>query len=95
MYIVTDNENKIIAISETIGYQSNGNVLVDNDNLAIAKILVKDVIEVQEIPENVVENKYCYTEEKGFYKNENYQEYYTNEERISALEDTVNMLLGF
>lgn len=95
MYIVTDNENKIIAISETIGYQSNGNVLVDNGNLAIAQILVKEVIEVDEIPTNVVENKYCYTAEKGFYKNENYQEYYTNEDRISALEDTVNMLLGF
>ena len=95
MYIITDNENKIIAISETIGYQANGNVLVNNDNLAIAKILVKEVTEVQEIPENIVENKYCYTKEKGFYKNADYQEHYTNEDRISALEDTVNMLLGF
>lgn len=73
-YIVTDNDNVIIHISETIGYQENGNVLVDNDTLAIAKINVKEVFELEEILSGIVENKYCYTEEKGFYENKNYVE---------------------
>lgn len=95
MYIITDKENIIIKISETIGYQKNGNILVDNGALAIAKLLANKVCEVDEVPEEIEETKYCYTEEKGFYKNENYKEYYSNEERISSLEDVVNTLLGF
>lgn len=94
-YVITDKDDVVIHISETIGYQENGNVLVDNGELAIAKPLVKEVYEVEEIEENIVEAKYCYTKEKGFYKNENYREYFSEEQRISALEDTVNMLLGF
>lgn len=95
MYIITDKDNVIINISKTIGYQSNGNILVNDGTLAIAKLLVNKVCEVDEIPEEIEEVKYCYTEEKGFYKNENYKEYYSNEERISSLEDVVNTLLGF
>ena len=95
MYIITDKENVIIHISETIGYQENGNVLVDNSTLAIANLLVNGVYKVETVEEGVRPSKYCYTEEKGFYKNENYREYYSQEDRISALEDTVNILLGF
>lgn len=94
-YIITDKDDVVIHISETIGYQENGNVLVDNGELAIAKPLVKEINEVENIEENIVEAKYCYTKEKGIYKNENYKEYFSEEQRISALEDTVNMLLGF
>ncbi len=94
-YVITNKDDVVIHISETIGYQENGNVLVDNGELAIAKPLVKEINEVENIEENIVEAKYCYTKEKGFYKNENYKEYYSEEQRISALEDTVNMLLGF
>lgn len=71
MYIITDKDNVIINISKTIGYQSNGNVLVNDGTLAIAKPLVNGVYEVDEVPEGIEESKYCYTEEKGFYKNEN------------------------
>lgn len=95
MYVITNNKDEIIKISDTIGYQENGNVLVDNDSLAIAKISVKGVFEVSDISSEVSEYKYCYTEEKGFYKNEDYVEHFSNEDRISALEDAVNMLLGF
>lgn len=95
MYIITDKDNVIINISKTIGYQSNGNILVNDGTLAIAKLLVNKVYEVDEVPEEIEEAKYCYTEEKGFYKNENYVEYFSEEDRISALEDAVNMLLGF
>ena len=94
-YVLTGENDVVIHISDTLNYQSNGNPLVDNDTLAIAEYLVKNVYENVEVPEEIVESKYCYTKEKGFYKNENYKEYYSTEERISALEDTVNTLLGF
>lgn len=73
-YVITDNKNVIMHISETIGYQENGNVLIDNDTSAIGKILVKEVYEIEEIPTGVVKDKYCYTEEKGFYENVDYVE---------------------
>ncbi len=95
MYIITDENNVIIHISETIGYQENGNVLVDNGTLAIAEPLVKGKYEVETVDEKVVPAKYCYTPEKGFYKNENYQEYVSIEDRVSSLEDIMNMQLGF
>lgn len=91
-YVITDNKNVVMHISDTIGYQSNGNVLVDNDTLAIAKPLVKGVYEVSEIPDNVVENKYCYTEEKGFYKNENYVEPVDPNAEIEALKQQITDL---
>lgn len=92
-YIITDKNNIIIHISETIGYQENGNVLVDNDTLAIAKPLVKEVFEVEEIEEGITENKYCYKEEEGFYKNENYKEPEPTEtEKIKELQDEVTNL---
>lgn len=94
-YIITDKENVIMHISETIGYQENGNVLVDNDTLAIAKPLVNKVYELESLDDGVVPSKYCYTEEEGFYKNTNYQEYISIEDRVSALEDMMNMQLGF
>lgn len=74
MYIITDKDDVIFYITETKNYQENGNLLVDNDSLAIADYLVKGVYEIQEIPENVEVHKYCYTEENGFYENENYVE---------------------
>lgn len=73
-YIITDNNDVIIHMSDTIDYQQNGNPLVDNGTLAIAKILVKAVCEVQDVPSEVTPMKYCYTEEQGFYANENYVE---------------------
>ena len=95
MYIIMDKNDVVFYMSESLDYQSNGNLLVDNGALAIAKVLVKDVFEVEEVPSEVEAQKYCYTEEKGFYKNENYKEFFTEEQRISALEDVVNNLLGF
>lgn len=60
MYIITDKNDVIIKISETIGYQSNGNPLVDNDTLAISSILVGAVSEDIEIPAGVGEYTHCY-----------------------------------
>lgn len=95
MYVLTNENNEVVAISETLDYQSNGNPLINNGKLAIASYLVSHTYENVEIPEGVCKDKYCYTTEAGFYKNENYVEYFSEEERISALEDAVNMLLGF
>lgn len=72
MYIFTDNEDVIFHISETLDYQSNGNYLVDNGKLAIPPVLVKEMFEIEEAPEEIETYKYCYTEEQAFYENENY-----------------------
>lgn len=72
MFIITDKNNVVIHFSETKDFQENGNLLIKDGTLAIANNLLNGVYEVEEIPENVQEHKYCFTEEKGFYENENY-----------------------
>lgn len=86
MYIITNENNEIINFSETIDYQENGNLLIDNGT-AIAKAQTEKIgsYEVEEIPENIVEVKYCYTQEDGFYENENYKEIVTPEMEIENL----------
>ena len=83
-YIITDYKDVIIAISSTIGYQSNENPIIDGDT-AIAKILVKGIYEVEEISSEIKEQKYCYTEEAGFYANENYKEPYNEKTEIEKI----------
>lgn len=51
-----------------------------------------EMIEVENIPEEVEVEKYKY-ENGNFIINENYVEYHSEQERIAALEDMVNMLL--
>lgn len=41
--------------------------------------------EVTEVPSDYNDNKYCYTEEKGFYLNENYTEPINAEDEIKRL----------
>lgn len=73
MYLVVNHKNVIIEISETLGTQEiSGNVLVHNGSLAIARNQVKEVYEVAEVPDAIIEGKYCYTPEKGFYANPRY-----------------------
>lgn len=50
------------------------------------------VIEVDSVPEEVEPHKYKYENEE-FIINEDYVEYHSEEDRISALEDIINMLL--
>ena len=85
MKIVTYHDNRIGAIRENIEYEVNGNVLL-GDGTGIASNLVKGVYEVEEIPEGVKEEKYCYTEEKRFYLNDNYVEPINEEERLTDIE---------
>lgn len=94
-YIITSKQDKRITdISETIGYETNGNIILDNGT-QIACFREVEVHEVESIPEGVCAEKYCYTEEDGFYLNEDYQVYISDDDRISALEDAVNSILGF
>lgn len=96
MYILVDNNNRVLAISATLNYQENGNPLVYDDSLAIASLLVKKIYEYNdEIDEKYNSSKYCYSEESGFYVDPNWKPIYTLEDRVSAIEDTINMLLGF
>lgn len=53
MYVITDKAGVIIHISETIGYQENGNPLVDHGMMAIAEVLVGEVSEDIPVPEGV------------------------------------------
>lgn len=93
MFILTNKNNVVFHMSETKNYQSNGNVLVDNDTLAIPPVLIKDVFEVSEIPTGVEVQKYCYTAESGFYKNENYREpELSDTEKIKQLQEQVTDL---
>lgn len=89
MHVLTNHKNVIIHISETLEHQSNGNPLVDSGSLAIAKNIVKAEYEVAEVPDEIIENKYCYTEEKGFYLNKNYVERYDASIEIEALKEQI------
>lgn len=85
MKVVTYHDDSIAAIRESVEYESNGNVLIGN-NQGIGAWLVKEVYDVEEVPEGVEEYKNCYTEEKGFYKNENYTEPVNEEDRFTDIE---------
>lgn len=75
MYILTDKQNVIQHITETLNRQPGTNYyLINNDSLAIPTEFIKEVYNIDNIPENIEEQKYCYTTKKGFYKNENYIE---------------------
>lgn len=94
MYILVKENNVISEISETLNRQEGTNhYLINNDTLAIPEQFIKSVYEVNDVPSNVEPEKYCYTKKDGFYKNENYVHYYTEEERISALEDMMNEII--
>ena len=104
-FVLTKQNNEIIEISNTYELdEEHRNINVDNNRaIAYAPNEKINVFEVEEIPEEVCEAKYCYTEEKGFYKNENYVEptppvekrLKLIEERIALTEDMINMSLGF
>ena len=50
------------------------------------------MLDVETIPEYVMADKYKYVNGE-FVENEDYVEYHSEEERISALEDMINMML--
>ena len=103
-FVLTNKNNEIMEISNTYELKEDvRNIIVDNYAIAYAPDEHINVFEIEEIPENIEIAKYCYTEEKGFYVNENYVEpeepvekrLKLVEERVSLAEDMINMSLGF
>ena len=94
MYVLTDKDDKIIEISNSYKLdEEHRNIELDNHNIAYGPDEKNNVYEVEEVPQEVVANKYCYTEEKGFYKNENYKEPEPSDaQKIKDLQDEVTNL---
>ncbi|MCI8519731.1 MAG: hypothetical protein HFJ51_06860 [Clostridia bacterium] len=63
--------------------------MVDGGSLAIPRLHIKEIYEVAEVPDEVIEQKYCYTTEKGFYLNKNYIEPYDSNAEIEALKEQI------
>lgn len=60
MYLIVGNEqNRILDIWDIINYQSNGNLLCGT--YAISKTLIKEVVQIDSIPEGVIPWYYAYT----------------------------------
>lgn len=102
MYILTNSDNVIKEISNTLEIQSDRYIVDGNRGIFkeyktadIDGNITTDTISSFEvsIPEGIEAEKYCYTKKKGFYKNPDYVEYFSVEEIISALEDAVNELI--
>lgn len=96
MYILTRKEDDVIfETSEDLATQEGtGYYLIKNGTLAVPPQLCKGVFEIEE-NDKVKEcpEKWIYTEKGGLVKNTNYKRYYSNEERIQALEDMVNEII--
>lgn len=66
----------------------------EKNTACMAKFEISGItmVEVEEIPEYVEAEKYKYVDGK-FVENEDYVEWHSEQERITALEDMMNMLL--
>jgi len=91
-YIFVDENDVIFEVSDTLDYQNNGNYLIKNGTLAVPQSLVKAMYEIEEVPNEVEVQKYCYTEDNGFFKNESYREYVSYEKKIEQLQEQVTNL---
>ena len=102
MYILTNHKNVILDISKILIEKEdryatdNFEIMKEYKTQNIDGTITVDAInafEVQEISENIEIEKYCYTENDGFYKNPDYKEEYTTEQRLEALEQMMNELI--
>lgn len=96
-YVVTDEKDVVIYTTLTVDEVegTDGDIKMDND-VIIPRPYYKNYYEIEDDRTRqiiVPLCKYCFTEEKGLYRNPNYNEF-TEEERIIALEEAVNSLLG-
>ena len=87
MYILTNIKNEIIAISSIYEVdEQHRNIIVDTYNIAYGPREKINSYEVADVPEEVVEVKYCYEPEKGFYLNKRYVEPSNNNTRMQEIE---------
>ena len=92
-FVLTNKNNEIIEISNTYELdEEHRNIIVDDHAIAYGPDEKINVYEVEEIPQEVCEAQYCYTKEKGFYKNENYVEPYNEEKEMQDLKEQVKTL---
>lgn len=92
--ILTREDNVIIHMTTGMVIEENGMYISVDKQLKIPQKIAAHKYEVEIVPEEVAPIKYCYVDDT-FSLNPNYKEFYSDEERISALEDVVNTLLGF
>lgn len=92
--ILTREDNVIIHMTTGMVLEEDGMYISVDEQLKIPQKIAAHKYEVEIVPEEVTAIKYCY-KDGTFSLNPNYREFYSDEERVSALEDVVNMLLGF
>jgi len=93
-YVITDKDDVVIALSTRFNDNKEiRNLELDDFNIAYAPDEEFNVYQVISVPAEVEPSKYCYDETNGFYTNPNYVYYYSDEERISALEDMMNEII--
>lgn len=74
MFIITNKKKSIVVdTGNEVTYWDNGYPVIVEKDVAFVKEDV-NVFEVNELPEDFKQGKYCYTEEKGFYVNPDYVE---------------------
>lgn len=74
MFLITiKDDNTIVGIGEKISYLTNGYPKLVDENIAFPDWMV-NICNLNEIPNHVTVDKYCYTIEDGFYENPNYNE---------------------
>lgn len=89
MYVLTNENHVIEAISETLDHQENGNPLINDGTLAIAAYIVAHEYEVDAVPEGVTPSRWCY-DGTDFYPNPDWVEPPpTVEERLDKLESEI------
>lgn len=74
MYLITRKENNaVIQSGERLEYVSNGYPRLVNEDVAYPNWAVC-VYEIDNIPNDISPEKWCYTEADGFYPNPNWHE---------------------
>ena len=94
MNLITNKyTHEILSITDSIDYDENGNPIDKTVGIGFFKDQV-DVISNVTMPSDytVLPHKYCYTNEKSFYENENYAD--TNiVDKITTMESNIDYLM--
>lgn len=83
MYVLTVENDVILTIAPVARQLDNG-VFTGNAVYGMPNIKIH---EVAEVPETAKAQSFCYTPEKGFFKNPDYVPHKSTEERLTDLEE--------
>lgn len=94
--VVTTENNVVLYITNDSPIIDEEKELIyfEEDQIRIPREIATNIYEVESIPEEVKPIQYIYVD-GVFSTDSEYRQYYSLEEKISALEDVVNSLLGF